>query len=91
MMGVNPSASGKNIGYNLSQLSLDLGRELGFQGAFAECTGKISTYLLTRKCANVNVEYFVDYCQWDKSPDCELIRSIPENGHPGMSLAVAIF
>ena len=90
MVGVSPAGRGKGIAKGLTHYSLKSARERGFKMAFAECTGAISTHILT-KHSGAAVEAFVDYSTWNGCDTAETIRGLPKAGHKGMSLTVNHF
>jgi len=87
MIGVDSHARGRSIGRKLCTHSIAWAKARGFEVAFAECTGAISTHLLT-KHTGASVESFIDYSQWDGCGTAATLRGLPAAGHPGMSLTV---
>ena len=90
MIGVAPAGRGKGIGRALTLHSLKWARDRGFKMAFAECTGSISTHILT-KHGGASVETFIDYSTWNGCDTASTIRGLPKAGHKGMSLTVNHF
>ena len=91
MLGVASSASGRQIGRKLAQHSIDLAERRGFVLAFAECTGAVSTHILT-KHGRQHVAHFMDYATFaGEGESANAVRNLPSEGHAGMSLTVSLF
>ena len=90
MIGVSPAGRGKGIAKGLTRHSLNWARDRGFKMAFAECTGAISTHILTKHSGAI-VEKFIDYSTWNGCDTASIIRGLPKAGHKGMSLTVNHF
>ena len=88
MLGVVPGGRGKGIARKLALHSLAVAKQKGFAVAFAECTGAVSTHIMTEHCG-ASVEMFVDYSTFDGCDTAAaVLRRLPALGHKGMSLTV---
>ena len=75
----------------LTRHSLNWARDRGFKMAFAECSGAISTHILTNHSGAI-VEKFIDYSDWNNGCNtASIIRGLPKAGHKGMSLTINHF
>ena len=85
MIGVAPAGRGRGVGKKLAAHSVALARARGFAIAFAECTGAVSTHILTGLGARRAA--FCDYASW-QGEHSETLRGLPALGHAGMSMMV---
>ena len=85
MLGVAPSGRGRGVAGKLAAHSVAWAKSCGFDIAFAECTGAISTHVMTKLDAERLA--FCDYAKWKGEHD-ETLRGLPGLGHPGMSMMV---
>lgn len=88
MIGVASMARGRDIGKKLASHSIAWAKARGFRLAFAECTGALSTHILA-KHAGAKAAHFIDYAEW-KGAGANTVCNIPAQGHPGMTLMVAM-
>jgi GNAT superfamily N-acetyltransferase len=61
MIGVASAGRGRGVGKKLAQHSVALAKAEAFEVPFAECTGALSTHILTKHTENCTVEHFIDY------------------------------
>ena len=87
MIGVAPAGRGKGVGKKLAQHSVALAKERGFEVAFAECTGAVSTHIMKEHTGAI-VSKFIDYGTWAGCDTANVLRELPAQGHSGMSLTV---
>lgn len=85
MIGVAPAGRGRGVGKKLASHSVAWARSRGFEVAFAECTGALSTRIMAKLGAE-RVAY-CDYGAW-QGEHAETLRGLPSLGHPGMSMMV---
>lgn len=83
MIGVAPAGRGRGVGTKLAAHSIALARARGFEIAFAECTGAISTQIMLKQSAEKIA--FCDYSTWT-GKNAETLRGLPALGHEGMSM-----
>ena len=90
MGAVAPEGRGNGVARNLARLSGELAKSKGYLCAFGECTGGIATTIMT-KYTGADVEAFIDYATWNGCETADILRALPSQGHPGMSLTVIRF
>jgi GNAT superfamily N-acetyltransferase len=90
MVGVVSEARGKSVGKKLAAHSVELARAKGFQLAFAECTGALSTHIMD-KHTGAKCVHTCDYATWEGCDGAETLRGLPAQGHLGMNLMVNEF
>ena len=83
MLGVAPNGRGRGVGKKLAAHSVQWAKTCGFEVAFAECTGALSTHILQKLGAERIA--FCDYATWE-GEHAETLRGLPALGHPGMSM-----
>ena len=85
MLGVAPAGRGRGVAKKLAAHSVSWARARGFEMAFAECTGAVSTHIMSTVGASPLAS--CDYATWRGEHD-ETLRLLPERGHPKMSMMV---
>lgn len=83
MLGVAPAGRGRGIAKKLAAHSIARAKARGFEIAFAECTGALSTHIMQANGAERIA--FCDYATWE-GDHADSLRSLPGLGHPGMSM-----
>ena len=83
MLGVAPNGRGRGVGKKLAAHSVRWAKARGFELAFAECTGALSTHIVHKLGAERIA--FLDYAAW-QGEHAETLRGLPALGHPGMSM-----